>query len=160
MEKELHILAESLDQKARVLQGILQISKNQEDVLKKTEPDLDSFDQMVDKKDQLIDVLTHLDEGFEALYERISVSIKSKKNEYVTTIAELQKKIEIVTSYSVQIQEQEARNKQIMDEFFNKQKLGIKSGRQNSKVAFDYYKSMSNMGTMNSRFMDSKQYRD
>lgn len=160
MEKELKILEESLKQKIQILQDLLQASCSQEWLLSKEEPDLEAYDQLVEKKDRMIDSIEHLDEGFELLYKRISEKIDIQRSQYSLQIRTLQEKITEIMDLSYQIQEQEKKNKKNMDEFFKNRRKVIRQGRQNSKVAMDYYRNMNLSGMDTSNFMDSKHYRE
>ena len=61
-----------------------------------------------------------------------------------------------VTDTSVQIQAQEARNKKLIEDYFRKEKDGIRMGRKSSQAAIGYYKTMSNSAVMPPQFLDSK----
>lgn len=156
MEKQLTILSESLERKEEILKALLAYSKKQELELNQTEPDVAAFDLLVDQKDQLIDQLTHLDEGFEAMYEKLSDGLKQNKDQYASQIRELKNKIEKVTALGTLIQKQEAINKKLIDDYFAKQKNNLRKNRTNARAAYDYYKSMSGINSATSSFMDSK----
>lgn len=156
MDNHLTILSESLDQKIQVLEDIQVYNKQQERAFTEGTPDMDSFDQALEEKEELIQRLEKLDDGFELLYQRIAEQLKLNKNAYASQIKEIQDKIQKVTDMSASIQAQEARNKKLIEEFFAKEKAGIKQGRQGSKAAYDYYKNMSGAAFHTSQFMDSK----
>ena len=69
----------------------------------------------------------------------------------------MQELVTKVTETSVTIQAQEARNKQLVERYFSKQRAGIKKSRTASKAAYDYYKNMNNANHVPPQFMDSKQ---
>ena len=58
---------------------------------------------------------------------------------------------------SVSIQAQEARNKQLIEQYFAKERKGIQTNRKNSTAAYNYYKKVSNVDYLPSQYMDSKQ---
>lgn len=156
MENHLTILSESLDQKIAVLQDIQAYNEKQERALMEQTPDLDSFDEALEEKEELIQRLEKLDEGFEILYAKISEQLSRNREAYAEQIRELQEKIRKVTDMSVSIQAQEARNKKLIEEYFSKAKHGIRQGRQNSKAAYDYYRNMSGSNLSSPQYMDSK----
>ena len=119
-------------------------------------PDMDEFDRIFDEKDVLLDKLESLDEGFEELYKRVSEQLKANRSQYATQIKSLQEKISRITELSASIQAQEARNKKMIDEYFAKERQGIKQNRVSSKAAFDYYRNMSGMNIQSSGMWDSK----
>ncbi|MBE5865446.1 MAG: flagellar protein FlgN [Lachnospiraceae bacterium] len=156
MKSQLTILSESMDQKIKVLLEIQEYNRKQEEAFKNGEADLDSFDEAVEEKGKLIEKLTRLDDGFEALYEGISKELSENRNQYATEIKELQNKIARVTELGTSIQAQEARNKKLIEEYFRGARAGVRQNRQSSKAAYDYYKSMSGVTLSSSRYMDQK----
>ena len=138
MNNSLDILSESLEDKIKLLKEIQEYNKKQELAFSEGEPDIDSFDSAIEEKGVLIERLEKLDEGFEALYERVSDELKKNRTKYADRIKELQDKITIVTELSSTIQAQEARNKKLVETYFNKQRSSVRQGRVGSKVAYDY----------------------
>lgn len=157
MENQLSILSESLDKKIQVLQEIQEYNTRQEEAFKQEEADLESFDDAMEEKERLIEKLTQLDEGFEALFERVSAELKDHREQYAPQIQEMQEKVKQVLDLSVSIQAQEARNKKLVEDYFAKARNGLKQNRQNSRAAYDYYKNMSGSNYASSQYMDSKQ---
>ncbi len=157
MENQLSILSESLDKKLQVLQEIQEYNTRQEQAFKQEQADLESFDDAMEEKERLIEKLTHLDEGFETLFERVSAELKGHREQYAPQIKELQEKVKQVMDLSVAIQAQEARNKKLVEDYFSKARSGLKQNRQNSRAAYDYYKNMNGGSVVPSRYMDSKQ---
>lgn len=157
MENQLSILSECLDKKLQVLQEIREYNARQEQAFKQEQADLESFDDAMEEKERLIEKLTQLDEGFEALFERVSEELKTCREQYAPQIGELQEKVQQVMDLSVSIQAQEARNKKLVENYFSKARTGLKQNRQNSRAAYDYYKNMSGGNMAQSRYMDSKQ---
>ncbi len=157
MENSLNILAESLDRKLAVLQKIQAYNKKQEAAFLGGAVELEEFDAAIGEKGRLIEEINGLDAGFEALYQRISEELKTDRGRYAAQIRELQQKIAAVTELGVAVQAQEARNKQLVEQYFAKRRAGIREGRVSSRAAYNYYKSMSNTNAVPPQFMDSKQ---
>lgn len=157
MENHLSILSESLDKKIKVLEEIQKYNEVQEASFKDGKANLDDFDQAVEQKGQLIEKLNKLDEGFEILYANLAEQLKGNKEQYAAQIKVLQQKIKQVTDLGMTIQAQEQRNKALVEQFFAKERQGIRQGRQSSKVAYDYYKNMNQSNFVPPQFMDSKQ---
>ncbi len=156
MENQLTILSESLDKKLQVLAEIREYNDRQEKTFTGQQVDLVDFDEAAEEKGRLIEKLTRLDDGFELLYKRIAEQLAGNKEQYAVQIRELQEKIKQVTDMSVSIQAQESRNKKLVEEYFRNARAGLGQNRKSSKVAYDYYKSMSGAGLGSSRFMDDK----
>lgn len=156
MDNSLDVLSESLDMKIQVLKDIEEYNMKQTEAFNKEDPDMESFDAAIEEKGKLIERLEKLDEGFEIMYEKVSDILSKDKDKYADKIRELQGKITIITDLSVSIQAQEARNRNLVENYFLKAKKGIKTGRLGSKAAFDYYKNMSGMSLNEAQFLDSK----
>ncbi len=152
----LEILEESLQKKSAVLDEIMAYNNAQENLLKEDKVSMEALDANMDQKDRLIGKLTELDEGFEALYERIRDQLSGNKDAYKPQIRRLQELISQVTEKSVSVQAQEARNKKLVEDYFLKERNQLRQGKKASKAAYGYYKSMSNSNVVPSQFMDQK----
>lgn len=157
MENQLTILAESLEKKIQVLKRIQEYNQRQEQAFLEEVVDMDSFDAAVEEKEALIEELSRLDNGFELLYERLAKELEANRAKYTAEIQGLQQQISIITEMSMTIQAQEQRNKQLVEGYFNKQRAGIRESRKASKMAYDYYKKVNQVGYAPPQFMDSKQ---
>ena len=117
-----------------------------------------------DKINSIRDALNKIaqKEEEEEILDRITENVKYVKDrkdnreKYAEQIKRLQELVSKVTEQGVTIQAQEARNKQLIERYFAKQRTGIKTSRVASKAAYDYYKNMSNAGHVPPQFMDSK----
>lgn len=156
MENSLTILSESLDKKLEVLQKVQEYNKRQEKAFTEETIDLDDFDAAIEEKGRLIDEINRLDAGFETLYAKLADELKNNRERYAAQIRELQQKVTAVTDLSVTVQAQEARNKQLVEQYFAKRRVGIKEGRTSSKAAYNYYKNMNNTNAVPPQFMDSR----
>lgn len=156
MENQLTILKESLEKKIQVLTAIQEYNKRQEEAFSSNAVKIDEFDAAVEEKGKLIEQLTLLDEGFELVYERLAEQLKGNREKYAFEIRELQGLIGKVTELSVAVQVQEKRNKQLVEQFFAKERAGIGQNRKASKAAYDYYKKVNNTSYTPPQFMDSK----
>ena len=156
MDNYLEILEDSLKQKSVILDKIMEYNGKQEALLKQEKMSLEDFDFYMDQKDELIEQLNRLDDGFETLYERIRQQLQENKDAHKEQIGRLQKLITQVTEKSVSIQAQEARNKKLVEEYLSRERQQLGQDRQTSKAAYDYYKSMSNTNVLPPQFMDQK----
>lgn len=157
MENSLTILSESLDKKLEILQKVQEYNRRQEKAFSEETADLDDFDAAIDEKGRLIDEINRLDAGFETMYAKLADELKNNRERYAAQIRELQQKVTAVTDLSVTVQAQEARNKQLVEQYFAKRRAGIKEGRTSSKAAYNYYRNMNNANAVPPQFMDSKQ---
>lgn len=155
-ENYLNILEESLQKKLQIMAEIREYNLKQQEIFQSENADLEKFDEYVDRKGELVEQLTVLDNGFEALYQKVSAELSDNRERYAGQIKRLQALVTKVTEESVSIQAQEARNKKLVEQYFSKQREGIRSGRVALKAAYSYYKNMSNTNHVPPQFMDSK----
>lgn len=156
MENQLTILAESLEKKIEVLEEIQEYNKRQELIFSAETVDLAGFDKAVEEKGRLIERLTQLDEGFELLYAALAEQLKGNREKYANEIRGLQQQIARVTEMGMTIQAQEQRNKQLIEQYFSRERRQLGQNRKHSKVAYDYYKKVSNSKFVQPQFYDSK----
>lgn len=156
VENYLQVLEESLHRKMDVLCRIEQVNIRQEQILKSDNVSADDFEQTIEDKGLLIDELNKLDGGFENLYAHIKEQLAEGKARYKVQIAGLQRLIGEVTDKSVSIQAQEARNKQLAEQFFINGKKELQKGRLSSKAALNYYQSMNKSRSVEAQFLDQK----
>lgn len=142
MNRCFSILADSLDKKIEVLKKIQTYNEEQEKIFSESEPDMDSFDTAIEEKEKLIQEIMKLDQGFETMYERVRAELDGSRDEYKDQIAELQKKITVITELSNAVQAKEARNKKLIENYFAKQRVEIKQSRQRAKAVYGYQQSM------------------
>ncbi len=152
----LTLLEESLRRKLQVMEEIQKYNMRQQEIFQSGEVDIDKFDEYVAEKGVLIDKLTALDSGFEKLYAKVSEELQGSREQYADQIRTLQGLVTQVTDRSVDIQAQEARNKKLVENFFRRERDGIKIGRKSTKAAIGYYKTMSKTAVVAPQFMDSK----
>lgn len=156
-ENYLNVLRESLEKKLQIMAEILEYSRSQQEIFRDGEAELEKFDRYVDKKSELLEELTALDSGFEALYRNVSEELERNREQYAPQIKQLQELVAGVMEKSVAIQAQEARNKSLVEDYFRRERAGIAQNRKSSQAAYDYYRRMSNSNTVPPQFMDSKQ---
>lgn len=156
-ENYLNVLEESLEKKIQILTKIQEFNLRQQEILQAQDVEVEKFDECVDRKGELIEELTELDSGFEALYENLSKELQGNREKYAERIKRLQELVSDVMEQSVSIQAQEARNKKLVEDYFRKERVNIAQNRKNSRAAYDYYKSMSHSNVAPPQFLDSKQ---
>lgn len=155
-ENYLTLLEESLKRKLQVMAEIQQYNLRQQEIFQSGSADIDKFDDYVEEKGVLIDKLNALDNGFGKLYAKVAEQLKDDRELYAAQIKRLQGLVAEVTDTSVQIQAQEARNKKLIEDYFRKERDGIRDGRKSSKAAINYYRNMSKSAVVTPQFLDSK----
>lgn len=156
MDNQILILTESLEKKLEVLKEIQQYNKQQEESFLAEKVDMSGFDEAVEEKGRLIERLNRLDEGFEIMYAKLSEQLQGNREKYAAEIRTLQQLITQVTDLSVVIQVQEKRNKQLIEQYFAKERASIGHHRKASKAAYDYYKRVNNVSYVEPQLYDGK----
>lgn len=156
MENYLSILEESLRKKLQILDELTTYTTQQQELLKSEELDYATFDQLVEKKDPLVQMIMELDQGFETVYDRIKEQLLGHKELYAVQIRTLQNLISELTDKSVKLQAMEQRNKTAVEQQFRKSREKIRQGRQNKQAALNYYKNMNHSDFVPPQYLDNK----
>lgn len=152
----LKILISTLIKKNTILEDIIKITLLQEEYLKATPQDMDSFEKSLDTKSEFIERLNQLNDGFDKLYERVREELSTNKERYPKEIVELQDQIRNVTEKSVKLQALEQQNKRKMEVYFSSQKKEIKKFKKSNQTVTSYYKNMGDRPQGESYFLDKK----
>lgn len=156
MENYLSVLEDSLRKKLQILDELTTYTTQQQELLKSEELDYAAFDQLVEKKDPLVQVIMELDQGFEMVYDRIKEQLLGHKELYAVQIRTLQNLISELTDKSVKLQAMEQRNKTAVEQQFRKSREKIRQGRQNKQAALNYYRNMNHSDFVPPQFLDNK----
>ena len=151
-----HILIESLKKKKMALEQIYKFTKSQEDVLSKENFEEEAFEALIEKKQEYIDIINKLDEGFEITFERVKEELQKQREMFRNEIAELQQLIRQVTDVSTQIQVLEQRNKIAFEKTMYQKREKIKVARRSSQSVSKYYQNVANAHVGESVFLDKK----
>jgi len=152
----LQILKESLSQKLLILQAIEAKSKEQAELIINPDVALEDIDRNMDEKSVLIDRLTKLDAGFEALYDNIRKELVDHKDQFKEEIAAIQDLITKVMGKSASIEAIEARNKIAIEGIFANRKKDLQHRKTASSVARHYYETTNKLSVINPQFLDKK----
>ncbi len=150
------ILLQSLEKKALLLDKMIQQNSVQEGILKQEELDMDAFDEAINKQGTYLEELDKLDQGFEAVYDRVRGELLQDKGRYRTEIARMKELIQQITDKIVTINAGNMRNKVLAENQFSKKRASIGAGVSKNKVARNYYNSMNNLNYVSPQFYDSK----
>lgn len=150
------IMIQSLERKIQVLDQIIEVNIRQENILEDKNASVEEFDKSVEEKAELIEQMHQLDSGFEKLYARVEEELKEHKEAHAQAIKVMQSHIRSITDKSMEIQAQEARNKDLFIRKLSYVKDTAKGLRTNSKIATQYYKNMMKLNYVDPQFMDNK----
>ncbi len=155
LERYLQILSESMDKKLDILTQVETLSREQTKLIE-GEGSYEDIDANMDAKNELIEQILKMDEGFQAAYDKLKAEIEANKDQYKDQIADIQGKITLVMEKSASIEAVEARNKKAMESRFasahkdSRQKLNVAAAAQ------DYYRVNSKLNAITPQFMDTK----
>ena len=155
-ETYIEILLQSLNKKEQVLKEIIRLDEVQKAQLEDEMCLVDDFDETVEAKSQCIEQLEQLDSGFQKVYDRASEELKENKEAHADEIRRMKELIRRLTDLSVEIQAQEARNKDLMVKKFADVKKKTRELRISGKAANEYYKNMMKINNIDPQFMDNK----
>lgn len=139
-----NMLADVLRRKERILAVLLDLTKQQEVLLKEDELDQDRFQETLEQKGALIDELNEIDEGFDSLFKKVEQEILLYREEYHDKIKFMQDQITKVSELGIQIQALESQNSEWLKAYFATQKKRIREFHINNKTASNYYQNMAN----------------
>lgn len=150
------IMIQSLNKKIQVLESIQLINFEQKELLENSEGDADEFDKTVEEKSALIEQINHLDSGFDKLFDRVKEELDGNRTAYADRIRTMQSLIRHITDLSMELQKQEARNKDLMTRKFASIRERAKTVRTSGKAVNQYYKNMMNLHYVDPQFLDNK----
>ncbi len=152
----LNLLETNLIKKNTVLDKLIALADKQGELLNADSIIIEDFDSCMDEQDALLEELMQLDDGFEQLCEKVAEELTDKANECTAQIEHIRQINQEHFNKSKDLQEKEASNKERLEQYFDKERKAIGSGRRSSKAAMDYYKSMSRSAIIPPQFMDQK----
>ena len=151
----LEVLIEGLRKKNKLLDQIKELNDQQAQVIRKSET-LDHFDEIVTKKQALIDEINKVDNGFQTVYDRVRKDVEENKKQYREQILMLQELVHRATDLGIEIQAGEARNKAEIEQYFSYLHKEIHSSKRSLKAANDYYKNMNGLNFNDNSIWDQK----
>ncbi len=150
------ILLQSLEKKNQILDDIIRENALQEELLKKEELDMDALDASLDRIGEYTEMLEKLDEGFEAVYDKVRTEIMTNKSRYQSEISQMQGLIQKITDKVVKINAVRMRNQMRADAQFKKRAKEIRNAMSKTKASQNYYNSMNKLNYVSPQFYDSK----
>lgn len=150
------ILLQSLEKKNALLDDMILQNSVQEDILKQDEFDMDAFDEAIDRQSRYVEELERLDQGFEAVYDRIRGELIQNKAQYGSEIMQMKNLIQQITDKIVTINAGNMRNKMLAENYFKKQKKAIGNSLSKTKAVRNYYNNANNLNHVMPQFYDSK----
>ena len=152
----IEILKQSLTKKIELLDTIMALNVLQKDMLENPDLDPDELEENFNRKAELVEQLSKLDDGFGQIYDRVRTELVAHRSEYAEDIAQMKQYISAIMEKSATIQSQEKRNQVLMQQKFTSVKKQIKEVKKSRQAVNSYYKNMMKMGNPEPQFLDDK----
>lgn len=152
----IQVLIDSSKKKVKVLEDISRLNEEQKILASGEKLDLEKLEVTLEGKQDCIDELNKLDEGFELIYERVKPEILGHASDHKEQIQELKELVALITEKSMAVQAEEERNKQAIAAHFASYKKEIRQFKASKSAASNYYKNMNNLQSLQPMFMDKK----
>lgn len=152
----IEILKQSLTKKLELLDTIMALNVLQKDMLENPDLAPDELEENLNRKADLVERLSKLDDGFGQIYDRVRTELMENRTAYTEDIAQMKRDITAIMDKSTAIQSQEKRNQVLMQQKFTSVKKQIKEVKKSRQAVNSYYRNMMKMGTPGSTFLDDK----
>lgn len=162
----IQILTESLLKKNGCLEELIKLTKDQsgviDDLANSGERNISTetmvrFDEILNKKQVVLEEIRVLDSGFESIYLTKAKEIMQKEKENLKEqIIQMQDYIKVATDKAVSLETLERRNKAKFDLYLNQSRQKINAIKQNKQSVANYYKNIPYQHQGQSYFIDKK----
>lgn len=152
----IRMLLDVLVKKETYLGKLLELTMHQETLLKQSTFDEIAFFQFVEQKDEILNKISEIDQGFQSIYNRVAEVLQKEKEQYKEQILQMQSLIAKVTDCGMKITSLEQKNKVLLQQRLQEKKQGIRQFKVGKKTADKYYKNMIKMQTGASYFFDKE----
>ena len=138
------ILRDSLLRKKKYLEEIYELTLKQGEIASAGKFDEVAFEEVVERKEILINNINEIDKGFTSVYDRVRGNLLEEKDIYKSELKEIQELINICMDFGSKIEVLEERNRAKLEVVFAGERKNIRQVKNSRSVANKYYKSMSN----------------
>lgn len=152
----IEILKQSLTKKIELLDTIMALNVLQKDMLENPDLDPDELEENLNRKAELVEQLSKLDDGFSQIYDRVRADLTENRGTYSDDIARMKRDITAIMDKSTAIQSQEKRNQVLVQQKFTSVKKQIKEVKKSRQAVNSYYRNMMKMGAPEAAFLDDK----
>lgn len=152
----IQILIESQHKKVETLNKLLDLTREQTDLLDGQYFAPEDFTNIIQKKEIHIKRLDDLDNGFENLFEKAQEELTANKYTYKNEIEELKETITRISEISTELELKEKTNKKKLETYFALKKKEVKDFKKSKETANNYQRSMNGQDDNPSFFFDTK----
>ena len=156
MDRYLTILTDSLEKKSQLLDRVSEICEEHEKIITSESPDMDAYNTLMEEKGGIIEELNLLDDGFTALYERVSPALREDPSPYADKLIRIKQLVAEISDKTAVIQAKELRIHSTIDRLIKSSKTESRRFTPPSDAAYKYYQTMNNTNMTTSVFVDSK----
>ena len=151
------MLRESLEKKVDILEVLLIRNKEQAAILQDPNTSPDDLEKNMNMKQELIDRIVMLDDGFEQLFNRVKAILDGDRATYADEIRLMQDLIRKITELTADVEATEYKNKEYAKTRFSNIKKDLREVKKSGDVVSSYYKNMmANNKVDEPAFMDRK----
>ena len=151
-----NIMQQSLERKYDYLKEILDITKEQSELIKNDSLEDDVFEATLDRKEILINNINEIDKGFTAVYDKVRGEVLEDRQLYRNQLLKIQELIKKCVDLGMEIEALEERNRAGIERKLSMGFKGVKQAKQSKSVASKYYQSMANGYVNDSLLYDRK----
>ncbi|MBR5636110.1 MAG: flagellar protein FliT [Pseudobutyrivibrio sp.] len=151
------MLRESLEKKADILNVLLIRNREQAAILQDPNTSPDDLEKNMKMKEELIDRIIMLDDGFEQLFNRVKEILDADRDTYADEIRLMQDLIRRITELTADVEATEYKNKEYAKTRFSNIKKEVREVKKSGDVVSSYYKNMMAHNKVDDpAFMDKK----
>ncbi len=150
------ILIDTLRRKIILLNDVIDITNHQNKLIAEDKVDSDEFEGTLISKQEMIDKINQVDDGFEKIYDHAREELSIHSSLYQQEIITLKELISEVINRGVSIQTAETRNKDLMERYFSSRKKTIKDCNIGMKTIRQYQENMKGQYRDQSSYMDKR----
>lgn len=155
-ENYIAVLKQSLKKKIELLDTIAALNVLQKQLLEDPELDPEDLEENINRKAELVEQLTALDEGFEQVYGRVKDELAEDPGRYAQDIRQMKSDIALIMDRNATIQSQEKRNKALAEQKFSAVRKQVREVKQSRKAVSTYYHNMMNTNYVDPQYLDNK----
>ena len=157
MKNKIYIkaLIKSQYKKIDILNQLIDLTKEQADLLEDSNFDQSEFTNIIDRKAKQINELAELDDGFLKIFEQVKEELELNKA-HENEIKELKDTINTITDLSSKLQLDENSNKIKLETYLTLKRKEVKDYKRSKSMASSYQRNLDRQDNMSSHFFDSK----
>lgn len=152
----LEILIRSLRRKLVLLNRIAVLGQEQRELLMDEEMTPEAFDINVRDKDDIVQQIVTLDEGFDEVYAHIRDLMERDHSAYEEQLEQMRELIRLIMAKDAAIRADEQRNYELAQQKFAHVRSRVREMKASRKMVSSYYKSMMRQKPGEAMFLDNK----